>query len=371
MSEFDATAPGIDATVVLLGTQAGAGKGGISSIIGQHLEIVRRVLPGRDVQHLVTHRGNGWRGKLLPAFGCVPAILRAAGLARSRGETFVAMAHPGSGFCLIRTAALAMLCKLTGGKVAWFFHTPVLQQYLEHRFWRCFFAWVANASDELCFLTQHGRSTFLRWFPRAAPRSSVIGNPLPPDTPAIDEAVLRAGPAAIGSTILCMSRLVEGKGVDSVIAAMPLLPGYRLLIAGEGDQEAQLRTMVARLGLGERVAFLGWVSGSGKERLWRECGLFCLPSRCDSFGMSFVEAIVRGVPVVALAWAGVPEVVSARWNVLIADDTPADVAAGVRATLAFEGEPDHRVRRRIDILERFADERIEHSCRDLLMRVCR
>ena len=152
---------------------------------------------------------------------------------------------------------------------------------------------------------------------------------------------------------------------------MPLLPGYRLLIAGEGDQEAQLRTMVARLGLGERVAFLGWVSGSGKERLWRECGLFCLPSRCDSFGMSFVEAIVRGVPVVALDWAGVPEVVSARWNVLIADDTPADVAAGVHATLAFEGEPDHRVRRRIDILEQFADERIEHSCRDLLMRVCR
>jgi glycosyltransferase involved in cell wall biosynthesis len=363
--------PVIDATVILLGTQAGVGKGGISSIIGQHLQTVRRLLPGRDVQHLVTHRGNGWRGKVLPAIGCVPAVVRAARLARRRGDTFVVMAHPGSGFCLVRTAALATLCAMLGGKVAWFFHTPILEQYLERMFWRRFFAFIAIVSDALCFLTQHGRSTFVRAYPRAVSKASVIGNPLPSDTPAIDAAALRSSPADVGSTILCMSRLVAGKGVDKVIAAMPFLPDHRLWIAGEGDQETHLRAMVATLGLGERVAFLGWVTGSDKDRLWRDCGLFCLPSRCDSFGMSFVEAIVRGVPVVALDWAGVSEVVSTRWNVLVADDTPEDVAAGVRAVQAFGSEPDHRVLRRMDILERFADDRIEASYRDLLSRMCR
>lgn len=365
---FPHETPGVrsSVSVLLLGTEAGVGKGGISSIIGQHLETVRRVESVECARHFVTHKA-GLLGKILPAIQCIPRILRAAARAPGKGARLVVMAHPGSGFCLLRTAALALVSQMAGAKVAWFFHTPYLHKYLEQRRWRYFFAFVANRFDELCFLTRHGQSTFVAAFPDSARKSSVIGNPLPPNSAGIDEACVldAADPRGV---ILCMSRLVDGKGVDKVIAALPLLPEYRLRIAGEGEQESLLRSMVSDLGIADRVEFLGWVSGADKERLWRECTLFCLPSRCDSFGMSFAEALVRGVPVVALEWAGVPEVVSSRWNVLISDDSADSVAKGVRKVGAIASEPSHRVLRRREFLVAFSDDRIEASYAALIRR---
>lgn len=356
-------------SVVLIGTEAGTGRGGISTVIGQHEQILRRVLAANEVTHLVSHREGGRAGKVVPALQCVPKIAWIAARARARGGSLFVMAHPGSGFCLLRTAALILVSKCFRAKVAWFFHTPMLEAYLKRRSWRLFYSVVARVADQLCFLTEHGRAHFCGVFGLAAGKSCVIGNPLPACFQSTDVTELQGRPAGSENTILCMSRLVSGKGVDKVIAAMPLLPEYRLLIAGSGEQESRLRAMVEQMGLSGRVEFRGWVVGDEKERMWAECGIFCLPSRCDSFGMSFVEALARGVPVVALDWGGVREVVSDRWNCLLIDDEPNAVAAGIRMVRKFDEDACHRVERRADVERRFTYEKMASAYSALLRRL--
>ena len=71
---------------------------------------------------------------------------------------------------------------------------------------------------------------------------------------------------------------------------------WRLVIAGDGPREyvSSLRQRAAGL---EKIVFAGWVEGEQKEALLRGASLFVLPSRHENFGLSVMEAMARGVPV--------------------------------------------------------------------------
>jgi glycosyltransferase involved in cell wall biosynthesis len=107
-----------------------------------------------------------------------------------------------------------------------------------------------------------------------------------------------------------MTRVVKGKGVDLLIESVPLLPEYvRVVIAGDGAQLLFLKERVSELNIKHRVDFRGWVDGPTKESLFGEADIFCLPSSYDSFGMGFIEAMAHGLPVVALDWGPIKDVV--------------------------------------------------------------
>jgi len=107
-----------------------------------------------------------------------------------------------------------------------------------------------------------------------------------------------------------MSRLEPGKGVDLLVETIPLLPdSVSVVVAGDGTQLTKLKKRVVELGIERRVRFLGWVQREDKFRLLREADIFCLPSSYDSFGMGFVEAMAHGLPVVALDWGPIRDVV--------------------------------------------------------------
>jgi glycosyltransferase involved in cell wall biosynthesis len=73
--------------------------------------------------------------------------------------------------------------------------------------------------------------------------------------------------------------------------------GWTLLIAGSGALEGSLRGRVAELGVGESVTFLGLVSAT--EELLRRAALLIAPAPAEPFGLSVVEAMAYGIPVVA------------------------------------------------------------------------
>jgi glycosyltransferase involved in cell wall biosynthesis len=129
-----------------------------------------------------------------------------------------------------------------------------------------------------------------------------------------------------------MTRLVEGKGIDTAIRALSLLDArYSLTVAGTGPMENRLRELAEELSLGERVKFVGWVEYEQKLDLLDEADVFCLPSRNDSFGMVYLEAMAAGVPIVALNHGPIPDVVrDGKDGVLIKDDAPLTVADGIR-----------------------------------------
>ncbi|HET6718054.1 MAG TPA: glycosyltransferase family 4 protein, partial [Rhodocyclaceae bacterium] len=87
-------------------------------------------------------------------------------------------------------------------------------------------------------------------------------------------------------------------------------------IAGEGELKAQLQQQVERLGLGQQVAFLGMVDNI--PAVYNRAALVVVPSSYEPLGMSQIEALSLGVPVVVSDVGGIPETVRHQETGLIA-----------------------------------------------------
>ncbi len=117
-----------------------------------------------------------------------------------------------------------------------------------------------------------------------------------------------------GASVLCVARLYKRKGVDLLLRAwrgvVAEIPEAELKIAGGGLEYEPLRRMARELGISSSVTFLGDVtSRETVAELFAGCDAFCLPSRHETFGLVFLEAMAAGRPVVALDSTAVPEVV--------------------------------------------------------------
>ena len=77
----------------------------------------------------------------------------------------------------------------------------------------------------------------------------------------------------------------------------------------KGHDEARVRREVKRLGLDDRVRFVGWVRGEEKARLLAEARAVAMPSRMETFGIVAVEGFAAATPVVAFAIPSLREVV--------------------------------------------------------------
>ena len=115
--------------------------------------------------------------------------------------------------------------------------------------------------------------------------------------------------------LLTVSRLVEGKGIDVVIRALPYILGagvdVKYLVAGEGPLRADLARLAQRQGVEERVIFLGKVVGDKLIDLYDLCDCFALVSSREeeTFGIVLAEASARSKPVIAGNSGGQPDVV--------------------------------------------------------------
>jgi len=102
--------------------------------------------------------------------------------------------------------------------------------------------------------------------------------------------------------ILVLARLHEKKGIDTLLKALSLVSGAWLWIAGDGELRGDLERLAHKLGVDDRVRFLGWRAERGA--LLRAADLVALPSRYEPFGTVMIEAWQTGVPLIAAAAAG-------------------------------------------------------------------
>ncbi len=110
-----------------------------------------------------------------------------------------------------------------------------------------------------------------------------------------------------GQVMLYAGRLMPLKGVSLAIRALESLPGWRLIVCGDGPDAARLRRLAAGRGLGERVDFRGWIEREQLLRTMREeASVFVFPSFHDEAGWVVVEAMAAGLPVVCLDVGGPP-----------------------------------------------------------------
>jgi glycosyltransferase involved in cell wall biosynthesis len=159
--------------------------------------------------------------------------------------------------------------------------------YYDIRFFRRCDLLVANTPDIRDYVLRHG------W---AADRIVHIRNFAEPDDhPALPRAAL--GTPADAPLLLGMGRLHREKGHDVTLRALARLPGAWLWLAGSGPEEAALRRLAARLGVAERVRFLGWRDDAGA--LYRAADVCVFPSRTEPLGNVVIQAWAYRLPVVA------------------------------------------------------------------------
>ena len=113
-----------------------------------------------------------------------------------------------------------------------------------------------------------------------------------------DLDVLKSGVYPPNPYLLSLSRLAPKKGLDVLVEAFKSRERglWRLVIAGDGP--AAYVSFLKEKALGsENIVFTGWVEGERKEELLRRASLFALPSYQENFGLSALEAMAHGVPV--------------------------------------------------------------------------
>jgi glycosyltransferase involved in cell wall biosynthesis len=151
------------------------------------------------------------------------------------------------------------------------------------------------------------------------------------------------------NVLLALSRLHEKKGLDVHLTSLADLPGCVAWIAGDGPLEADLKALAAKLGVADRVRFLGWRTDRGA--LLAAADICVLPSRWEPFGTVMLEAWAAGTPLVAAASQGPSALIADGANGLLVpiDDAPALTAAirrliddpALAARLVAQGRADY------------------------------
>ncbi len=152
------------------------------------------------------------------------------------------------------------------------------------------------ALDAFATVSEADAGHYREALPDARARILCIPNAVP--APAADPADLGAGST---NTIVSAGRLVAVKRYDRLIAAFAKVaaerPDWNLRIYGRGPAKAKLRKQIEGLGLYERVLLMG--ARSPIETEWAKGSIAAVASDAESFGMTIVEAMHAGLPVVA------------------------------------------------------------------------
>jgi len=158
-----------------------------------------------------------------------------------------------------------------------------------------------------------------------------------------ERAAAKAALGVSGPLLLSVGYLIDRKGQQIAVAAMPSLPGATLLIVGQGPARAALEAQIAALGLGDRVRLLGPLPHEALPALFAAADVMVLPSAAEGLANVWVESLASGTPIVTSDVGGAREIVDRPVAGRLAARHPAAVATAVREILAEQpGQNDVR-----------------------------
>lgn len=144
----------------------------------------------------------------------------------------------------------------------------------------------------------------------------------------LDRDAIRDRLGLAGPVIACVGHLIERKGHHLVIAALPHLPGATLLIAGSGEEDSALRRLALRLGVADRVRFLGPVAHEDLADIYNAADVLALASSREGWPNVLLEAMACGTQAVASPVWGSVEVINAPAAGRLASARSAEAMAG-------------------------------------------
>jgi glycosyltransferase involved in cell wall biosynthesis len=145
------------------------------------------------------------------------------------------------------------------------------------------------------------------------------------------EARERLGLGKTGKVLLSVGGLIERKGHDIPIRALPELPGVKLLIVGDGELRHPLENLARDVGVADRVMFLGRLPQEKLPVYFNAADALVLASSREGWANVLLESMACGTPVIASNVWGTPEVVCDRVaGKLMPDRSPAGLVQAYR-----------------------------------------
>lgn len=135
--------------------------------------------------------------------------------------------------------------------------------------------------------------------------------------------------------VLFMGRLIREKGIYDLVHAVklisldPELKRVKVVVAGSGPERQNLELLANRLGIKERVRFIGGFPYKEVQRIYSMADVFILPSITtplwqEQFGMVLAEAMASGLPVISTLSGSIPEVMG-DGGILIQPNDPVSI----------------------------------------------
>jgi phosphatidylinositol alpha-1,6-mannosyltransferase len=215
----------------------------------------------------------------------------------------------------LKAAGVRRTVATTHGHEVWWASTPGARSLLRR---------IGDRNDVLTYLGTYTRHRISRALSAEAGLRMVQLTPGVDETafhPGVDGSSVRAAHRLVGRrVVVCVARMVERKGQDMLIQAMPLLrrqvPDAALLLVGDGPYRTKLEALVDRLGLREHVIFTGALPWPQTPAYFAAGDVFAMPCRTrkmglepEALGIVFLEASAVGLPVVAGDSGGAPDAV--------------------------------------------------------------
>lgn len=138
------------------------------------------------------------------------------------------------------------------------------------------------------------------------------------------------------SVILCLGRISWKKQLDQLIRMLPLVPGSRLVLAGNDEENLQgkLTRLAEQLGVIDRVSFPGMITGNEKKKLYRSASVFVLPSLSENFANVVLEAMSTACPVIVSPGVGMADIVLASGGGYVLPPEPESMATAINRILS-------------------------------------
>lgn len=210
-------------------------------------------------------------------------------------------------------------------------HASFLDKVLAQPDSRDLYEQVLDRCTGLFVVTDVLRDSLAETFPAHAHKIGMISNP-------ISFEVRRPRPVTELRRWLYVGSLVERKGVDLLLEAFAEChaedPELTLTMAGPGALAGRLAERAAELRIGSAVSFTGAVAPDEATRLMRDHDLLVHPARWETFGVTVIEAVAAGLPVLVTRCGG-PErtlagVEDAAGEMIDVEEDPESIAAGYR-----------------------------------------
>lgn len=143
-------------------------------------------------------------------------------------------------------------------------------------------------------------------------------------------AAPRLSHSGVNPRFVFAGRLIRYKGCDLAIRALHHAPAATLDVIGEGAERPALEALAEREGLADRVRFLGWVeAGAPLFAQLRNYRAFVFPTLAEANGIVVQEAMMLGLPVIAVDWGGPALLLTDETGILVAPKSEAEIILSV------------------------------------------